>query len=273
VEDSMSVMATNDSARYESASVSPAQGGEAQPSNDTTNALPGVELPQKDTQVLPEYEGAGKIFLKAALWDLGVFSEEQVQEEDWGYYLIYTSRIKVMLENSSSYVIDWSVPLHRSIRELADSFINNIKPLIVNKLSDENLFKASMESRPGFKITNISLVDEKDHTICEFNNIVDLKRRFMLINRVFVESVDRNLTERAKTLFFSQIIDNNKVMENILNLKGFDSINKDEYIVNILIEENYANKDILQQAIEKLNNMFLRDEQNRLVKGTCVKRL
>src|SRR5208283_5007227 len=168
-------------------------------------------------------------------------------------------------ENTNSYMIDWLLPLHRSIREVADGLINNIKPLTVHKVSDENLFKASMEARPGFKIKNISLVDEDNHVICEFSNIVEFKRNFILINRIFVESKDRDLAERAKTLFFLQLIDNNKVMDNILNLKGFDSTNEQEKVVTLLIEDSYANKTILQQAIEKLNGMFLRDEQNRLV--------
>jgi hypothetical protein len=212
------------------------------------------------------YEGAGRIFLKAALWDLGIFSEDNITEDDWYYYLIYTLSIKVTLEDSSSYMIDWRLPLHRSIREVADGLINNTKPLIVNKVSDENLFKTSMDVRPVFKIKNVALVDRDAHIICEFNDLVDVRRRFMLIDRVFVESKDRNCTERAKTLFFPQLIDNNKVMENILNLKGFDSTNQEEKLVTILIEDRYANKTILQQAVEKLNGMFLRDEQNRLVK-------
>jgi hypothetical protein len=108
-------------------------------------------------------------------------------------------------------------------------------------------------------------VDGDNHIICEFSNIVEFKRNFTLINRTFVESKDRDLAERAKTLFFLQLIDNNKVMDNILNLKGFDSTNEQEKVVTLLIEDTYANKTILQQAIEKLNGMFLRDEQNRLV--------
>jgi hypothetical protein len=108
-------------------------------------------------------------------------------------------------------------------------------------------------------------VDRYGVIICEFNDIVDIKRRFITSNRIFVENHDRDLTERGKALFFSQVIDNSKVMENILNLKGFDSYNKKEYIVNILIGENYANRLMLEQAIERLNGMFLRDEQNRLL--------
>ncbi len=56
---------------------------------------------------------------------------------------------------------------------MADGLINNIKPLIVHKVSDENLFKASMEARHGFKIKNISLVDGSNHIICEFGSIVE----------------------------------------------------------------------------------------------------
>lgn len=211
------------------------------------------------------YEGAGRIFLKAALWDLGVFSENEIKENDWQYYLLYTSNIKVNLEEDKSYVIEWPLPLHRSIREVADGLINNITPLIVHKVSEETLFKASMNVNSGFKIKKISLVDGDNHIICEFSNIVEFKRNFKIINRAFVESKDRNLEERSKTLFFSQLIDNNKVMDNILNLEGFDSTNEEEKVVTLLIEDSYANKAILQQAIEKLNSMFLRDEKNRLV--------
>lgn len=238
------------------------------PRHDTQKGSPPLQKEDiKEATPLQKgdvYEGAGRIFLKAALWDLGVFSEDDIKENDLKYYLLYTSSIKVTLENTDTYMIDWLLPLHRSIREVADGLINNIKPLTAHKVSDENLFKASMEARPGFKIKNISLVDGSNHIICEFSNIVEFKRSFLLINRIFVESKDRDLAERAKTLFFSQLIDNNKVMDNILNLKGFDATNEQEKVVTLLIEDSYANKTILQQAIEKLNGMFLRDEQNRL---------
>ncbi len=58
-----------------------------------------------------------------------------------------------------------------------------------------------------------------------------LKGIYAIINRIFVESKDRDLAERAKTLFFSQMIDNNKVMDNILNLKGFDATNEKKTIL------------------------------------------
>ncbi len=55
------------------------------------------------------------------------------------------------------------------------------------------------------------------------------------------------------------------IIENILNLKGFDTTNKDENAVTLLIDDSYDNKDMLQGAAEKLNGMYLRDEQYRLV--------
>lgn len=253
----------------------------ATPSSIDLSMLPNVDLsppnvvvqefeqsPDPRTQPLQKgdiYEGAGSIFLKAALWDLGVFSADNITEDDWKYYLIYTAGIKVELEDSSSYVIDWLLPLNRSIREIADGLVNNVTPLIISKVSDENLFKASMNAQAGVKVKNVAVVDRNNHILCEFNSLVDTKRTFKLTNRVFVESNDRDLTERAKMLFFSQAIDNNKVMDNMLNLPGFDSVNNEERIVNILIEEGYVNKAALQQAVEKLNGMYLRDDQNRLL--------
>ena len=110
-------------------------------------------------EISPEYEGAGKIFLKAALWDLGIFSEENIKETDWNYYLTYSKGIKVVLENNKSFFIDLPLPLERCIREAADGLINNVKPFIVHKVSDEELFKACMDAQAGFKIDNISIVD------------------------------------------------------------------------------------------------------------------
>ena len=243
------------------------------PSRELSLVVKGPEMaqeiePPNDPEPLQNgaiYEGAGRIFIKAALWDLGIFSEENIKEEDWIYYLTYASHIKVFLENSRSYVIDLLLPLQIGIRESADGMISNISPLIVSKTSNDELFKASMESHPGSKINKIAIVDKNDHIICEFSDVVDIKRRFKFSNRFFVESNCRNLTERAESVFFSQIIDNNNVMENILNLRGFDSTSKDDYIVNILIDNQYANKVTLEQAIERLNGMFLRDGENRLV--------
>ena len=72
------------------------------------------------TEISPEYEGAGKIFLKAALWDLGVFSEENIKATDWDYYLTYSKGIKINLENNKSLFIDLPLPLERCISEVAD---------------------------------------------------------------------------------------------------------------------------------------------------------
>ncbi len=81
---------------------------------------------------------------------------------------------------------------------------------MLHKVSDEELFKACMEAQTGFKIKNISIVDQNDHVLLEFNNIMDVKRNFYMKNRIFVESNEINPLERAKTIFFSQIIDNNE---------------------------------------------------------------
>jgi len=221
--------------------------------------------PQNDIEISPEHERAGSIFYKAALWDLGIFSEENIKATDWSYYLTYSKGIKVALENNKSFFIDLPLPLERCIREAADGLINNVKPFIVDKVSDEGLFKACMDAQEGFKIGAISIVDDKDHILLELSNIVELKRRFMLQKRVFVESCEKNPKERLKAIFFPQLIDNNMVIDNMLNLKGFDTTNKYENVVTLLINNSYENKIILQAAAEKLNGMYLRDGQDRLL--------
>jgi hypothetical protein len=220
---------------------------------------------KEDVQISPEHERAGSIFYKAALWDLGIFSEENIKATDWNYYLTYSKGIKVVLENNKSFFIDLPLPLERCIREAADGLINNVKPLIVDKVSDEGLFKACMEAQEGFKIGSIAIVDGEDHILLELSNIVESKRRFMLQRRVFVESSEKNPKERLKAIFFPQLIDNNGVIDNMLNLKGFDTTNKYENVVTLLINNSYENKIILQAAAEKLNGMYLRDGQDRLV--------
>ena len=232
-----------------------------------------VVLPQKDDmEISPEYDGAGRIFLKATLWDLGIFSEKEIKATDWNYYLTYSKGIKVVLEDNKSFFIDLPLPLERCIREAADGLINNVKPFIVHKVSDEGLFKACMDAQAGFKISSISIVDTKDHILLELNNIMESNREFMLQKRTFVESNEINLMERAKAVFFSQLIDNNDVIDNILNLKGFNAINKDENVVTLLIDDSYDNNAMLQEAAEKLNEMYLYDEQDRLVKVLCHSR-
>ena len=66
-------------------------------------------------------------------------------------------------------------------------------------------------------------------------------------------------------MFLSQTIDTAMFKDNILNLKGFNSVDNVINITTLLIDENDANKAVLQQAMEKLNGMYLRDDQNRLV--------
>jgi hypothetical protein len=220
----------------------------------------------QDLQISPEYEGAGKIFLKAALWDLGIFSEESIKGRDWAYYLTYSKGIRVSLENNKSFFIDFRLPLERCIREVADGLINNIKVFIINRIPSEDFFKACMDAQTGFKINNISIVDENDHNLLEFDNIMELKREYCVKNRVFVENNEIELMERAKSIFFSQISVNNDVMNNIMNLKGFEATNKDENTVTLLIDDAYNNKAMLQGAAETLNNMYLCDEKGRLVK-------
>jgi hypothetical protein len=238
------------------------------PISSSKAPLDSSATPQNDAgpvEISPEHEGAGRIFLKAALWDLGIFSEENIKATDWYYYLTYSKGIKVVLENNKSFFIDLPLPLKRCIREAADGLINNVKPFIVHKVSDEGLFKACMDAQAGFKIDSISIVDEKDHILLELNNIVESNRRFILQNRVFVESDEKDIRERSKSIFFSQLIDNDGVIDNILNLKGFDTTNKDENVVTLLISDSYENKAMLQGAAEKLNGMYLCDEKDRLV--------
>ena len=204
--------------------------------------MPRATPIRMNMEISPEYEGAGKIFLKAALWDLGIFSEENIKTTDWEYYLTYSKGIRVVLENDKDFFIDLPLPLERCIRETADGLINNVKPLVVYKVSDEVLFKTCMEAQEGFKIKNILIVGQKDHILLEFDNIMEFKRKYSIENRLFVESNERNFIKRLKELFFSQTIDNNDVIENILNLKGFDTVNNDENIVTLLIDDSYDNK-------------------------------
>ncbi len=222
--------------------------------------------PQNDMETSPEYDGAGKIFLKAALWDLGIFSEEDIKKTDWDYYLTYSKGIKVVLESNKSFFIDLPLPLERCIREVADGLINNVKPLIVHKVSDEGLFKVCMDAQTGFKINKISIVEQYDHIILEFVDIMEFKRNYFMRNRMFVDSNDVNALARSMALFFPQAIDNNNVIEEILNFKGFNTTSKEENVVTLLFDDSYKNKALLKEAVERLNGMYLRDEQDRLVK-------
>ena len=211
------------------------------------------------------YEGAGKIFLKAALWDLGIYSEENIKEIDWDYYLTYCKGIKVVLENGKDFFIDLPLPIERCIRELADGLINNIKPLIVGKVSNEELFKVCMEAQKGFKMEIVSIVDKNDHILFEFNAIVEFKRNYLIKNRVFVENNNISPLERSKSIFVSQSIANNYVIYNIMNLKGYDIVTNDDFNTNLIIDKEYKHQEALQFAIETLKGMYLRDDQNRRV--------
>jgi len=239
--------------------------------NDKTEASKTMEqllvFPQKEAmKISPEYQGAGRIFLKAALWDLGIFSDPALlQETDWKYFLTYSKGIKVFLENNQGFFIDLPIPIERCIREVVDGLINNVIPFFVNKVSDEELFKACMERQGGFKMDKICIVDEFDHVLSEFTNIVDVKRTFNRKYSAFMESLEKDVQKRAENLFFSQDFDNKHVMDSVLILKGFDSADKQENVVTILIENGYDNEAILQNAAEKLNGMALRDDQSRLV--------
>jgi len=71
-------------------------------------------------------------------------------------------------------------------------------------------------------------------------------------------------------VFFSQHIDVYNVIDSILNLKGSDVTSKHEITVNLLIDDGYDNLAMLQEAVEALNRMFLRDEQGRLVKVSLI---
>jgi len=228
---------------------------------------------EKGFEVSPEYEGAGNIFLKAVLWDLGIPLPELnevdfpvMREMDWKYYLTYCKGVRIFLENDESIFIDLPLPIERCIREVADGLINNVKPLIIDKVSDEVRFKACMEGQAGSRIYRIDIVDQNDHTLLELTNIIECNRAYLLENRIFVENFEKSLFGRAKGMFFPQSIDINNLIESILNLKGFDRANKGDNVINLIIPDAYDNELVLEEAMERFNRMFFRDDQNRLVK-------
>lgn len=229
------------------------------------------QIKPESFEISAEYDGAGRVFLRAALWDLGIFSEENVKGTDWEYCLTYCKGIKVVLENNKEVFIDLPLPIERCIMEAVDGLINNIRPLVVHRVSDEMLFKSCMDAQAGLKITKILIVDYKDNVIAYFDDIVECKRVFMLKNIVFVESHKKNVSERAKDIFFTQHNVNDDVMDNILKLKGFDKVNSEINIINILTTNSYENITMLNEAAEKLNAMYLHDDQNRLVKVEILK--
>ena len=227
---------------------------------------PGGEEPSYEIlETSPEYQGAGKIFLKAARWDQGIFSEERFKEEDGKYYLTYAKGIKVCLESGKEFFIELLLPIERCIREVTDGLINNIRPIMVDNVSDQELFRACMEAQSGFKIENIEIMDQTNRVLFEINNIMEIKRAFELKKRVFVESGEVFSLERADGLFFSQMLGNKDVINNILNLNGFDIISKRSFVVNLLVDDNFNNKKELQGAAEKLNSMYIYDEQGRVL--------
>jgi len=240
------------------------------PVNDPvpTEGIPVVLSETKDfndPENSTEYEGAGQIFYKAALWDLGIFTEDNIKESDWKYYLTYTKGIKVILENNKEYFIDVVLPLERCIREAVDGLINNVKTFIVDKISDQGLFKASMDAQPGFKIVSVSIVDHKDRIMFEYGDIVEIKRKHSTVNRVFVENYDTSPAKRAIGVFFSQSIDNICFINNILNLNGYDTTDKHELVVNLTPGSDFSELAKLHEASETLNGMNLYDEQDRRV--------
>jgi hypothetical protein len=122
-----------------------------------------------------------------------------------------------------------------------------------------------MNASVSYKIKVISIVDYKDHILAEFCDIMEYKRIFIHKNRVFVDNKEKDFLKRTKFLFFSQLSDSNEVMNNILNLRGFASKSKDENIVTLLLNQS-SDKVMLQAAAERLNSMYLYDDQNKLVK-------
>ena len=137
-----------------------------------------IPLKAQEKEVSPEYEGAGSIFFKAALWDIGIFSQD-IKQDDWSYLLTYSKGVRVFLANGKDYFINIPLPIERCLRETADGLINNIKPLIVSQVSDAELFKASMEGQDGLGIQKICVVDQSDQVLFEFSSLVETKRRFI----------------------------------------------------------------------------------------------
>lgn len=198
--------------------------------------------------------------------DLGIFSEENIKSADWEYYLTYSKGINVFLENNKNIFIELRLPLERCIREVADCLINNIKIFNVNKISDETSFKSCMDAQKGFNITKITIVDGYDHILSEFTCIMEIKRNFIVRNRIFVENNETDMMERSKSLFFPQTLDNAILKDKIMSLRGFDALKMGERTITLLIDDGYERIAMLKEAADKLNNMFLYDDRDRLVK-------
>jgi len=228
--------------------------------------VPPILKEASDMETSPEYEGAGKVFLKAARWDLGIFSDDNIKESDWKYYLTYTKDVKVILENDKSFFVEFILPIERCIREVADGLVNNVKPFLVHNVSDEELLKACMDAQDGAKIKNILIVGQNDHILVELPNIVEFKREYLLRKILFVENYEKNDLKRSTSIFFPQTIDSNRFVEEILSLRGFDSTSKGENNITLSINSEFKGKDVLQEAIERFNEMYLRDEKDRLVR-------
>ncbi len=231
---------------------------------DTASSQPEPAV-QKTPEISSEYIGAGKIFLKAALWDLGIYSEDTIKESDWKYYLTYTKGIKVFLEGDKDLFIELPLPLERCIREVADGLVTNAKPFAIDRISDDELFKACMGSHDGPKMKKISIVDYNDHEIVEFNSIVECVRLLLNKKRTFVDNKHKTPIDRARTIFFPQILDNNEFMDKVISLKGYDAATAEEYAVALISPEGDEFRTFLEQAAQKLNGMCLRDEMGRWV--------
>jgi len=232
----------------------------------STLSTPGVDkVPGPSLVISPEYEGAGNVFLNAARWEMGNFSDKEIKETERGYYLTYVKGIKIVLENGQEIFIDFPVPIERCIREIADGLINNVRPFIASLISDEALFRSLMNAEGQVKMTSVEIVDRKDRILAIFKDIVDYKRNFIVSSVCYVENSENNVYQRSMGLFFPQVSDIEYFRENCLQLKGFDTHFSYIKTTTIVVPNTCDNISKLETAAQQLNNMFLFDPEGHLI--------
>ncbi len=186
------------------------------------------------------YDRAGEIFLKAGLWDLGIYDDKGLSGADWQYYTTYTKGVKIFCDGQEHF-IQLVLPIQRCINYVMDAITGK-----------------------GAKKVNVSIVGQNDHNLAEFELFGEYNNDILSIFNDKVVCIENNSVARTKTLFFPQATQ--ETIDQILALSGFTQENSHEYAVTLIIPEGYKNKEVLDKAIQKLNNAKITDPKRRVIK-------
>lgn len=242
-----------------------------------------LELPKEEPVAIvkgPVVSDAGKVFLDAASWEMGLKPGQAFPLNDRAYISFLVYAYKLEFNDRDPIFIDAQFKgiglqlsdftpnprlLPRATLEACDRLVTNHKPLIIDDLGNTDLSSALIRALKDPKaLIKIGLCDSQGQSITEWDN-------FLPLAHVLEIKTDKNVVDMTR-LDFTQIDTSDLLImtytlfqpgmtleefSQVIRFEGFTSKTPTQQQLTLIVPDGFASKAQVEQICSQINGLSI----------------